>query len=132
MTYTFNQNSDMPDLWRIERITNHDGTDRTDGHYPSRIGCIVAILYIKIGRPLLWSYVADSNDGIRKGYRQSGIINHASYNPETQTLHAESLCSRYFLKKLDQQWGDIYSDREIFLPDSYPNGLGAVPMEIDI
>jgi hypothetical protein len=65
MTYTFNRNPGMPDLWRIERITNPDGTDRTDGRYPSRIGSVAVILYVRIGRPLLRSYVADSEDNIK-------------------------------------------------------------------
>jgi len=129
-SFTFNQKPNRPDLWIIESIKHPDGTDRTDGHNPARIGRTAVILFVGVCKPLIWSYVADSDGGVRDGARVSGRINDVYYDPETETLYAESKNSRYRLKKLPQKWGEIYADRCIGLPDWYPDCLGAIPITI--
>ncbi len=59
---------DMHMLYRITRITHtgtygKEGTDRTDGRYPLRIGRIVEMKYdsIDVGIPMTLRYVRDSD-----------------------------------------------------------------------
>jgi hypothetical protein len=128
--FTINQDPDCPDLWVVESIKSPDGTDRTDGRYPGRIGCTVVILLTGIGKFLVWSYVADSDGGFRCGVRRSGLLLDNYYDPVSETLYAESLNSRYILKKLPQKWGEIYADRSISLPNRYPDHFGATPCTV--
>ena len=130
--FVINQNPDKPDLWKILSINNPDGTPRTDGRYPGRIGCIVAILVVGLGKALIWSYVADSDGSERHGCRTSGRILRISYDLATEILSAESKHSHYRLQKLPEKWGDIYADRSISLPDWYPGELEAFPFPVPI
>ena len=130
--FIINQDRDKPDLWKVLSITHPDGSDRTDGRYPARIGCVVAVLQAAVGKALVWSYVADSDGNEKHGCRESGRINAASYEPSTGILYAESRHSRYRLMKLPEKWGDSYADRSIGLPDWYPGELGAIPIPVPI
>jgi hypothetical protein len=130
--FVINQNPDKPDLWKILSINNPDGSPRTDGRYPGRIGCIAVILVVGVGKALIWSYVADSEDNEKYGCRTSGRILRNSYDPATEILSAESTYSHYRLEKLKEKWGDIYADRSISLPDWYPGEFGALPFPVPI
>jgi len=128
--FVINENRNKPDLWEILSINNPDGSARTDGRYPAKVGCVVTILKIAVMGQLVWSYVADASDNAKCGYRKSGKINTVSYNPATEILYAESKHSHYRLKKLKEKWGDIYADRSISLPDWYPGELGAISFSV--
>ena len=131
-SYVINQHRDKPDLWKILSINNPDGSARTDGRYPVRVGCIVVILVIGVGKQLAWSYVADTDGNEKCGVRESGRLNTVSYDPVTEILYAESTYSHYRLKKLPEKWGDIYTNRSIALPDWYPSEFGAIPISVPI
>ena len=124
--FTFNQESAHPDLWVIHSIKNHNGADKTDGRHPFRIGCTVAIIFVGISKPLIWSYVADSSGGVKQGYFVSSELRCIYYERDEEALHAETQNSVYVLKKLPQKWGEIYGDREIVMPDWFPAQLGAI------
>ena len=128
--FVINQYKDKPDLWEILSINNPDGSARTDGRYPARIGCIVVILEIGVGKQLVWSYVANTDDNEKHGCRKSGRINTVSHDPVTEILYAESTYSHYRLKKLQDKWGEIYADRSVSLPDWYPGEIGAIPISV--
>jgi len=130
--FVINQNQDKPDLWKILSINNPDGSARTDRRYPARIGCIVVILVIGVGKQLIWSYVADADGNEKCGGRESGRLSTVSYDLATEILYAESQNSHYRLKKLPEKWGDIYADRSISLPDWYPGEFGAIPFSVPI
>ena len=130
--FVINQFRDKPDLWKILSITHPDGSNRTDGRYPSRVGCTVVILRAALEDTLAWSYVADSDGTERQGCRISGKLLAVSYNPDSEILCAESHNSHYRLKKLPEKWGDIYAERSICLPDWYPGEFGAIPLPVPI
>ena len=130
--YVINQHRDKPDLWKILSISNPDGSARTDGRYPARVGCTVVILAIGVGKQLVWSYVADADGNEKRGVRESGRLNTVSYDPATEILHAESTHSHYRLKKLQEKWGETYENRSISLPDWYPGELWAIPFSVHI
>jgi hypothetical protein len=121
-----------PDLWAVQRIANPDGTDRTDGRYPQRVGCTVVVLYVKAGGPLVWSYLADAGGGEKSGVRASGRINSVFYDAGAETLYAESKHSRYWLKKLPLAWGETYADRVVALPDWYPDICGPFVLPVPL
>jgi len=128
--FIINQDRDKPDLWEILSISNPDGSARTEGRYPARIGCIVIILVIGAGEQLVWSYVADVNGNKKRGCRESGKLNTVFYDPATEILCAESKYSHYRLKKLPGKWGEIHADRSISLPERYPGEYGAMPLSV--
>ena len=123
-----NQFRDKPDLWKVLSITHPDGSDRTDGRYPFRVGCTVVVLRAAVGDTLVWSYVADPDGNEKQGCRESGKLIAVWYDPESEILYAESRNSCYRLKKLPEKWGDIYTERSITLPDWYSGEMGAVPV----
>ena len=131
-SFVINQNRNKPDLWEILSINNPDGSARTDGRYPARVGCTVAILVVGIGKQLVWSYLANADGNEKCGVRESGRLNTVSYDPATEILYVESTYSHYRLKKLQEKWGDIYADRSIGLPDWYPGEFGAIPISVPI
>ena len=118
--FTINQEGQELDLWIVKSVKHHNGEDRADKKYPERIGCTVVILLVGVGKRLIWSYVADSDGGVRTGYRGSSLITDVFYDPDTETLHVKSLNSLFELQKLPQKWGEIYDDRSVSLPDWYP------------
>ena len=128
--FVINQKRDNPDLWEILAINNPDGSPRTDGRYPERIGCVVVVLKVRTGHQLVWSYVSDSSGNPKSGYRGSGRIDKVFYDPGEEILYAESKHSHYRLKKLVKRWGEIYAERSISLPDWYPGELGALPFSV--
>jgi len=130
--FVINRFPDKPDLWKILSITHPDGSDRTDGRYPSRIGCTVVILTAAVGDTLSWSYVADSDGGEKQGCRISGRLSYVSYDPNEEILYVESTYSRYRLKRLPEKWGDIYAERSIGLPDWYPGEFGATAITVPL
>jgi hypothetical protein len=126
--FVINQFPDKPDLWKILSITHPNGSDRIDGHYPSRICCTVIILKAEVGESLVWSYVADSDGNEKQGCWTSSKLNYVSYDPNEEIMYAKSHSSHYRLKKWFERWGDIYAERNIVLPDWYPGEFGALPV----
>lgn len=80
----------------IQHITT--GQERTDGRYPSRIGCTVELVNRPVVGQCMWlSYVKDAQGQLKDGYlRTSTVID----GEETDThLIIETLNSRYILAK---------------------------------
>ena len=60
-------------MYRITSITK-DGVQRTDGRYPSRVGSVVEILSLDIGKPMELQYVLDANGNEKTSYLYTGKI----------------------------------------------------------
>lgn len=60
-------------MYRIESITKN-GVQRTDGRYPLRIGSIVEIVSLDIGRPFVYQYIKDANGNDKEGYLTTSTI----------------------------------------------------------
>jgi len=127
--FTFNQNN-IFDLWVFENIENLDGADKTDECYLELIGCTVVILLIATGKPLCWSYITDSDGGVKEGVGKSGLLRDFYYNIDIETLCAYSQYNRYTLKKLPQKFGELYWDRSISIPNFYTYCLKVASMAV--
>ena len=84
--------------YKIKSITGKDGNERTDGRYPSRIGCIGRIYFLEIGKPMVFEYLKDNQGNEKCGYlRSSTIENYDSYENGTTVYTMNSV---YYLEKV--------------------------------
>lgn len=61
--------------YKIESITNLDGTPRTDGRYPQRVGCIAALPYpVFPGIGLYINYLRDNAGKQKDGWLQTSTV----------------------------------------------------------
>lgn len=61
--------------YRIDSITHLDGTPRTDGRYPQRVGCIAALPYpVSPGDCLYINYLRDSTGKQKDGWMRTSTI----------------------------------------------------------
>lgn len=78
-------------MYKIIKITNIDGTPRTDGRYPLRIGCTGNCEFLKVDYPLLFAYDLDANGNEKRGTLQTSIvtnINHEAKHIEVTTRNS--------------------------------------------
>ena len=85
-------------MYRIIDITK-DGATRTDGRYPLRIGCVVEILVIDIGFPMILKYTVAARGNGKSGYLQTSRIVKIESDPELNNMVVTTLNSIYTLKK---------------------------------
>ena len=85
-------------MYRIESITKN-GIPRTDGLYPLRIGCVVEILVIDIGFPMMLRYAVDARGSGRCGYLQTSRIVKIESDSELNNIVIDTLNSVYTLTK---------------------------------
>ena len=84
--------------YRITKITDREGKDRTDGRYPLRIGRLCTKPYIKIGFPMWMLYLenADGSDYSGKVYATSPIVEETEIEDSLTVTTKNSI---YYFKK---------------------------------
>ena len=58
----------------IESIRNPDGTPRTDGKNPQRVGSLVTMLEAVVSRPLSYAYITDRNSQLKEGSFTGSVV----------------------------------------------------------
>lgn len=61
-------------MLRIKSITNKDGSERTDGRYPLRKGCIGKMYFLELGNVMIFEYIKDNQGNEKSGYLRSSIV----------------------------------------------------------
>lgn len=61
-------------MFKIVKITDRDGNDRTDGRYPVRVGCTGEIALLETGYSMLFSYAQDAGGNSKSGTLQTSIV----------------------------------------------------------
>lgn len=61
-------------MLRIKSITNKDGSERTDGRYPLRKGCIGKMYFLELGNVMIFEYTEDNQGNEKSGYLRSSIV----------------------------------------------------------
>ena len=85
-------------MYRIIDISK-DGATRTDGRYPLRIGCVVEILVIDIGFPMIFKHTAAARGNGKSGYLQTSRIVKIESDSELNNIVIDTLNSVYTLTK---------------------------------
>lgn len=85
-------------MYRITSITK-DGVPRTDGRYPSRVGSVVEIVALDIGRPLELRYVIDAKGNDKTSYLIAGTIVKLESDLGLKTIIVTTKNSVYTLEK---------------------------------
>lgn len=58
----------------IKSITNKDGSERTDGRYPLRKGCIGKMYFLELGDVMIFEYIKDNQGNEKSGCLRSSIV----------------------------------------------------------
>ena len=86
------ESGDQKERYKIIGITNKDGTPRTDGRYPERIGRICEKPKTHIGIPMIINYIAKADGTDYRGYslRTSPVtdIGESEYQVQIKTLNS--------------------------------------------
>jgi len=61
-------------MYKITKITTLDGSPRTDGRYPLRIGCIGKYDLMEVGYPLVFAYYLDADGNEKQGTLQTSTV----------------------------------------------------------
>ena len=85
-------------MLRIKSITGKDGSERTDGRYPLRKGCIGKMYYLDFGIPMLFEYIKDNQGNEKSGYLRSSIVE--DYQLFENELIVYTMNSVYYFEKL--------------------------------
>jgi hypothetical protein len=97
----------------IESIRNHDGTDKTDGKNPQRVGSVVTMLDTNIAQPLSYAYISDAAGEAKEGTFTGGTVTEAKINQDSQSIKIITSGSIYKFLYCGEYRGD----------SDYVNGL---------
>lgn len=90
----------------IQCITNHDGTARTDGKYPERVGSTVTMLEVKLANELMYTYITDCAGALKEGtFTGSSIIKYRLYE-DSGDVEVTTLDSVFYFKHLGDYDGE--------------------------
>lgn len=82
----------------MKSITNKDGTERTDGRYPSRKGCIGKMYYLDFDVPMIFEYIKDNKGNEKSGYLRSSIVE--DYQLFENGITVYTMNSVYYFEKV--------------------------------
>lgn len=85
-------------MLRIKSITHKDGTERTDGRYPLRKGCIGKMYCMDFDIPMIFEYTQDNQGNEKSGYLRSSIVE--DYQLFENGITAYTMNSIYYFEKL--------------------------------
>jgi hypothetical protein len=68
----------MKRIYKIDRITLKDGTERTDGRYPLRKGCECSFYHLNEGDVMLLEYSKDNQGNDKSGYLRTSLVDGVS------------------------------------------------------
>ena len=85
-------------MLRIKSITGKDGTERTDGRYPSRKGCIGKMYCMDFGIPMLFEYIKDNQGNEKSGYLRSSIVEDYELLEDENELIVYTMNSIYYFE----------------------------------
>ena len=61
-------------MYKIIKIANKDGTERTEPIYFKRTGCIGDVFHLQVGNCLIFTYLYDKDGNIKTGYLRTSIV----------------------------------------------------------
>lgn len=85
-------------MLRIKSITNKDGTKRTDGRYPLRIGCIGEMWLLERDEAMMFAYEKDNQGNEKTGYLRSSIVEDYELFKNGVTVY--TMNSIYYFEKI--------------------------------
>lgn len=85
-------------MLRIKSITNKDGTKRTDGRYPLRIGCIGKMWLLESDEAMMFAYEKDNQGNEKTGYLRSSIVEDYELFKNGVTVY--TMNSIYYFEKI--------------------------------
>ena len=85
-------------MYRIERITYKDDSERMDNTYQARKGCIGNLNPISLGRVLWFDYIFDNEGNDKKGYLKTSMVE--SCTEYDDKVIVETLNSIYYFTKV--------------------------------
>ena len=85
-------------MYKIEKITYKDGTERNDGRYSLRKGCIANLYDIIIGQVLWIEYLQDNQGNRKDGCLKTSIVK--SFEEDWDLTIVETLNSIYYFRKI--------------------------------
>ena len=85
-------------MLRIKSITNKEGSERTDGRYPLRKGCIGKMYFLELGNAMVFEYIKDNQGNEKSGYLRSSIVE--DYQLFENGITVYTMNSVYYFEKL--------------------------------
>ena len=85
-------------MLRIKSITNKEGSERTDGRYPLRKGCIGKMYFLELGNVMIFEYAEDNQGNEKSGYLRSSIVE--DYQLFENGITVYTMNSVYYFEKL--------------------------------
>lgn len=85
-------------MYRIERITYKDDTERRDNTYSARKGCIGNISKIITGQLLWFDYEKDNQGNNKKGCLRTSVV--VDFVEDGDLVIVETMNSVYYFKKI--------------------------------
>ena len=87
-------------MYRIETITHKDGTPRTDGKYPERIGSIIHLDYFGTGKVAYLDYLFDNKGNKKDGSLKTSTVMASHFCDDCNMYIVETMNSIYYLKEI--------------------------------
>lgn len=85
-------------MYKITKILDLDGNERTDGRYPLRKGCTVNILHLNQGDCMLLSYIKDNEGNDKTGFLRTSLVN--DFTEYEEKIAVRTLNSIYYLDRV--------------------------------
>lgn len=87
-------------MLRIKSITDKDGSERTDGKYPSRKGCIGEMYFLELSNVMIFEYIKDNQGNEKSGYLRSSIVKDYKLSEDENELIVYTMNSVYYFEKV--------------------------------
>ena len=88
-------------MYKIIKITDKEGNERTDGRYPLRKGCVVEICNLNIRHSMILAYAKDNEGNTKSGYLQTSLVD--NYKEHNNRFIVYTMNSVYYLQNVDQR-----------------------------
>lgn len=83
---------------RIKSITDKNGSERIDGRYPLRKGCIGKMYFLELGNVMIFEYKKDNQGNEKVGYLRSSIVE--DYKLFENGITVYTMNSVYYFEKV--------------------------------
>jgi len=85
-------------MYKIEKITDKEGNERTDGHYPNRKGSTVELFHLRLDDSMILGYRKDNQGNNKGGLLSTSIVE--GFSKYNNTVKIETMNSIYYLTEV--------------------------------
>lgn len=85
-------------MYKIDRITTKDGSDKTNEADLKRKGCTVNLYQLELGYSMILDYIKDNEGNYKSGFIRTSVVNDYDNCGDGFVVYTEN--SIYYLKKI--------------------------------